>query len=345
MPGEYNDPNIRETNTTANETSNIIETVRNAAEADTETESPAEAAEFGTSTAGGAAPSGNDNNNDNTQQVMNQLSGLSGGATAAISGAFASVVAVVAAVTVLPAAATTPLTAEFVSLTSVVSEQDTTDICYSLELGSTDEEFEVTPDLYPYITISLTNRYTDRTYTLEEMGGLTGRFEDVKDGTKYSVSLEYDGCLVLQEYITTDPGPGPSIDVVYRCRCSIDGTFHLQFFFGGDVSAFTNFSASLTDTYGNVSTWTPGDDFCDEWGNVLYRDVDFENDDYTDYFGEDEEVYAEEVEKRQEAGFKYVTEVQKIKVTGALGGSFADLTITYDVYGVTYSLEVLGVGI
>ncbi|MCD8200520.1 MAG: hypothetical protein LUD47_00415 [Clostridia bacterium] len=374
MPNEYNDSDMRETNTQANETSTYFEASNSFLETDRAKEEADEAKEYGMDSdlAGDGGGNDDDNNNrnnsgsSNTSDTMNSLSSLTGGATAALSGAFASVIAVVAVVAVAPAMSSgyTPLTADFTSLTAIVREVEDeedlsinkyTDICYTIELGSEDEEFEVTPDLYSDINISLTNRYTDRTYTLEEMGGLSGRFEDVKEGTKYSVSLEYDGCLIGQQYITTSSTEqGPELKVVYRCNCSVDGTFHLMFFFGGDVSAFSNFSATLTDSYGNVSEWVPGDDFVDEMGSVIYTDVDAdpEGDAYRFFFvngdleGEDaDEVYAAALSELDEEGYIYVTAVQKIKVIGAaLGGKSATLTITYDVYGDTQTL-VAEVGI
>lgn len=165
-------------------------------------------------------------------------------------------VAAVAVVGVVSVSASADISAEFVSLEATESA-----ISYTVEVeGDTDTELVVYND------------FTRRTVTLsngENVGEVTGLVSDMK----YTVAVVYDGTFgektVIETSIRTDKYAAPVTElysVEHVCTCNVDGYFHFTLDFSDENGYWSEFAASLTDGYGNVS-------YCEFTGDAYEEQV------------------------------------------------------------------------
>ncbi len=310
MAKEFNERSNDEYNPSACETNNFVETEKFHELNDQACETAINPDEYNedTSSRKKVAQGRRQQNGQSTSSLVSKLSALAGTTAAALVG-----VVIFVAVAIVPAYKqnSTFLTAEFTSLASVGTE-----ICYALDLGSSDESFVVTDEVYEDTTLNVSNSFTNRSYKLSDIG-LVGKVEGLKESVTYTLSVEYDGVRVCEKQIKTGSVSTPSIMVGEQCRCGVDGNLYFWFMFSGDVSAFSDFEVYLTDEYEHRSDWT-ADNFYSEDGSVICTEITEEDETYGSYYKQ---------------GYRYITFEQAIRVSGVLGGGYATIHISYSVYG------------
>ncbi len=102
------------------------------------------------------------------------------------------------------------------------------------------------------IVIVVSNDFTKRKQKVSS-ATTEGMQNDLQSGMKYTVSV-MDGTRKLAEK-TVKTGVYSSYfqDVAWECKCSLDGFFYFQMEYADESGWWTDFSATLTDGYGNVA--------------------------------------------------------------------------------------------
>lgn len=121
--------------------------------------------------------------------------------------------------------------------------------------------YEVSVEEGDDLNVVLYNDFTRRENALA-YGTNTGEFDDLKPGMSYTIAVVEQSAFgertVTKMSVKTDllPPPKPvSVwnGITHECTCSVDGYFHFTMDFEDENGYFTDFEASLTDDFGNIS--------------------------------------------------------------------------------------------
>ncbi len=93
-----------------------------------------------------------------------------------------------------------------------------------------------------------------------EAGGGAEEFTGLKPSMEYTLAVVGEGAFgettLTEMTVSTNALPEPVSEIYgveHKCTCSVDGYFHFTIDFIDEAGVFSDFSASLTDAYGNVS--------------------------------------------------------------------------------------------
>lgn len=126
-----------------------------------------------------------------------------------------------------------------------IDATDTT-VRYTVEL----EDYD--PDLG--YSVSLTNRYTERTQTFQS-DTFSYKEENLKPDMEYTLTLTADGEVLATETVTTERQTEPHFLLVsYECTCPEDDLFHFEVDIENADGIWTDVTATLTDLQGISSS-------------------------------------------------------------------------------------------
>ncbi len=132
-----------------------------------------------------------------------------------------------------------------------------------VSVTDTQVAYDVTVEQGENLSIVLYNDFTKRQTALEQ-GENSGVFTGLKPGVSYTLAVVTpaafgSGKTVAERSVKTELLPPPEPQSVWRgvahvCTCAVDGYFHFTMDFDDPNGYFTDFSATLTDGEGNVSS-------------------------------------------------------------------------------------------
>lgn len=135
------------------------------------------------------------------------------------------------------------------------------DINFTYEVYDTyiDYNLELT-EYVDDLTIVLSNDFTNRKVSVTDANE-KGSFNDLKMDTSYTISVVKKTTFSKETLIKEKLKTSKYIErttkfnsVTYECKCSIDGYFYFSMDLIDENNFFSNYKATLTDSYGNTSS-------------------------------------------------------------------------------------------
>ena len=150
----------------------------------------------------------------------------------------------VATVTVAGTVAVTTLTGS--DLKAKITNLSATDtaVVYRVELEELPEGESV--------TIVIFNDFIRYEQPLENTVG-EGIFDGLKPGVKYTLAVKDGGETIAQKSVYTRFSEAKLDGLTYECKCAVDGYFYFDLDYVDKRGEWQDFSATLTDEYGNTA--------------------------------------------------------------------------------------------
>lgn len=150
----------------------------------------------------------------------------------------------VATVTVAGTVAVTTLTGS--DLKAKITNLAATDtaVVYRVELEELPEGESV--------TIVIFNDFIRYEQPLENTVG-EGIFDGLKPGVKYTLAVKDGGETIAQKSVYTRFSEAKLDGLTYECKCAVDGYFYFDLDYVDKRGEWQDFSATLTDEYGNTA--------------------------------------------------------------------------------------------
>lgn len=151
-----------------------------------------------------------------------------------------------------------------------IGDKDKTDVTFT-EVYSTDSSigYHITLDNRSddVLRVVVSNKFTEREEIIEG-DSISGVQDNLKPNMYYTVAvMNGDKTLAETELRTKRPDEMPVTEfrkVEHGCTCAVDGMFRFKMDFIDENGWWSDFSATLTDAYGNVSECVFTDDLTEE---------------------------------------------------------------------------------
>ncbi len=159
---------------------------------------------------------------------------------------------------VLSAFAVTATVVVAVAASGIISDGGSAEII-SAKAGNNSVSYEVEVESGEELNIVLYNDFIRREQSLSQ-GTNSGEFVDLGPGLSYTLAVmgknAFGETTIAETTVKTSLSPDPVTvwrQLTYGCTCGVDGYFHFTMDFIDENGYFSDFEASLTDDYGNVS--------------------------------------------------------------------------------------------